>query len=43
VLGSTGNDTFHTSDGARDAINCGLGADKSADRDRIDTRTANCE
>jgi Ca2+-binding RTX toxin-like protein len=43
VIGSLGKDTFHTSDGAKDVINCGRGADKSSDRDRIDTRTASCE
>jgi Ca2+-binding RTX toxin-like protein len=41
-IGSIGNDTFHTSDRARDLINCGLGADKSSDRDRIDVRHASC-
>jgi Ca2+-binding RTX toxin-like protein len=43
VIGSAGKDTFHTSDGAKDAINCGTGVDRSSDRDRIDTRTPSCE
>lgn len=44
VVGSTGNDTFRTSDRARDLINCGLGRDRSSDRDvRLDVRTASCE
>ena len=43
VIGSLGRDTFHTSDGAKDVINCGRGVDRSSDRDRIDVRTASCE
>jgi Ca2+-binding RTX toxin-like protein len=43
VIGSLGSDTFHTSDRARDLINCGLGRDRSSDRDRIDVRNASCE
>ncbi|MGH2680716.1 MAG: calcium-binding protein [Actinomycetota bacterium] len=43
VIGSLGKDIFHTSDGARDLINCGVGADRSSDRDRIDVRNASCE
>jgi Ca2+-binding RTX toxin-like protein len=43
VIGSLGRDTFHTSDKARDVINCGKGLDTSSDRDRIDVRNASCE
>jgi Ca2+-binding RTX toxin-like protein len=43
VIGSLGKDTFHTSDRARDLINCGPGRDRSSDRDRIDVRNASCE
>ncbi len=43
VIGSLGRDTFHTSDQAKDVINCGKGVDRSSDRDRIDARNASCE
>ena len=43
VFGSLGRDTFHTSDKAKDFIDCGKGVDRSSDRDRIDARNKNCE
>jgi Ca2+-binding RTX toxin-like protein len=42
LSGGPGADVFHTSDGVKDTINCGDGTDNTADRDLIDSRTANC-
>ncbi len=42
LSGGPGADLFHTRDGVKDTINCGDGTDNTADRDAIDSRTANC-
>jgi Ca2+-binding RTX toxin-like protein len=42
LSGGPGADVFHTQDGVKDTINCGDGTDNTADRDAIDSRTANC-